>query len=54
LHAPELVAWLQEHAPEQIVEDRLRKICEMVKTMESCGGTDKGSVGRAAAVAAAH
>jgi hypothetical protein len=43
LSAGELVGWLNEHAPEQFIKDRLLQICEMAKDMQPGEGTDAGS-----------
>jgi hypothetical protein len=41
LPAPELVAWLQQNAPEKYVEDRLRQLCKKAATMDSLDGADE-------------
>jgi hypothetical protein len=39
----ELLAWLQDHAPEKYFEDRLRSVCKKAKAMDSADGRDHGS-----------
>jgi hypothetical protein len=45
--AEELISWLQEHAPEKYVKDRLLQICEKAKGMQSSDDSDEGPVEKA-------